>query len=65
MPSVRSPQVCLTPALTALNSPGGGLACPELLKPQQVSVLSVCSPQLWYPPALMAVNGPAGGVACP
>lgn len=62
-PVVRSPQVWLTPAVTALNAPVG--ASREVLEPQQVMVLLVRSPQLCRRLAVTALNAPAGASVCP
>jgi hypothetical protein len=49
--SVRSPHVTTLPAVTAVNSPGGGSLSPELLLPQYLTVPSLRSPQACPEPA--------------
>jgi hypothetical protein len=63
--SVRSPQLWNVPALTCLNVPAGGDACPKELLPQQVMVWSGRRPHTWEKPAEMWVNSPGGSVSCP
>ena len=43
----------------------GASACPPLLSPQQVTVLSVRNPHECQPPADTAVNEPDGPSVCP
>ena len=62
-PSVFTPHVCSAPALTEAKVPGGGVACPRSLSPQQAMVPSVFTPHVWYQPALTEAKVPAGGVA--
>ena len=59
------PQEWNLPALTAVKVPGGGVAWPSALRPQQATVPSVLIPQVWRWPALTAAKVPAGGVALP
>ncbi len=61
MPSVRSPQECVRPALTAVNSPSGALVWPCELSPQQVTVPPVRSPQAWAPPESTALKRTGAG----
>ena len=49
-PSVRSPQVCQVPALTALKEPAGASAWPFRLSPQHSTVLSAFTQHVWYRP---------------
>ena len=46
MPSLCSPQVWESPALTWVKVPGGGVAWPKKLYPQQATVPSLFSPQV-------------------
>ena len=65
VPSVRSPHEYLSLAVTALNYPLGGVACPSSFLPQHSMVPSVRSPHERFQPAATALNCPSGGVACP
>ena len=47
MASVLSPQVWVSPALTEVKVPAGGVARPKPLCPQQATVASVRTPQVW------------------
>ena len=58
----RKPQVKPLPALTAVNVPGGGVAWPSSLWPQQATVPLVRRPQACAPPALTDVEGARRGV---
>ena len=51
-PSVLTPQVCLVPALTEVNSPSGGVAWPYPSSPQQATEPSSLTPQVYSYPAL-------------
>ena len=61
------PQVEYVPALTSVNVPGGAVAAPANVLPQQATVPSVLSPHACVPPspALTALNSPGGAVASP
>ena len=65
VPSVRSPHEYLSLAVTALNYPLGGVACPSSFLPQHSMVQSERSPHECQPPAVTAVNCPSGEVASP
>lgn len=49
--------------IRVIRSYSGGVAWPESLCPQQVTVSAARMPQVCTPPTLTEVNGPAGGVA--
>ena len=55
-PSVLTPQVWTTPALTEANSPDGGADRPSLCRPQQATEPSALTPQVWRSPALTEAN---------
>ena len=59
--------MCLAPLLMAVKvPPSGGLAPPNLSKPQHTATPSSRSPQVWNPPLLMAAKvSPFGGFAWP
>src|SRR4051794_30768692 len=66
VPSVFTPQVWLSAALTWVKLPAGGVARPSLFEPQQARVLlALFTPHVWLAPALTWVKLPAGGVASP
>jgi hypothetical protein len=52
VPSLLTPHVKKTPALTEANVPAGGSTWPNLLSPQQATVPSTFRPHVWAPPAL-------------
>src|SRR6185295_12025662 len=58
------PQVWLSPLLTAVKVPAGGVACPSVSSPQQATVPSVLIPQVCWPPAsTLPATAPTGAVA--
>ena len=57
-PVLRSPQVWLPPALTAVNVPVCAAVWPKALPPQQWIAPVLRNPQLCSWPALTAVNVP-------
>ena len=64
-PSVLTPQVWSSPALTEANSPVGGVARLRLSLPQHSTEPSVLTPQVWNLPVLTEANSPDRGVASP
>ena len=62
VPSVRTPQEWVEPALTDVNVPLGGEARPKVSEPQQARVPSSRIAQVWFSPALTVVNVPRRGL---
>jgi uncharacterized protein (DUF2336 family) len=60
VPSVFTPQVYWSPALTNAKVPSGGVAAPKAFSPQQATVPSVFTAQAWNMPTLTEVKVPAG-----
>ena len=59
MASVLIAHVWKLPALTALNVPAGGVACPSSFKPQQTRVWSSLTAHVCPPPADTCTCGAA------
>ena len=64
-PSVLTPQVWKSPALTEAKVPSGGEACPLRSQPQHAIEPLALMPQVWTFPALTEANVPSSIEACP